>query len=153
MSNILKASIKLRVIVIWNEESNKVKGVAEFDAVKSLNEVIVAYEKENGELANEVHRLNEMLEQEKVGQAKLTPSYRDALYKLKDAVNIVKNKLKDIQKSKQVEKEYYEGKVIGLVDSNLIYLDTKTERRERCIGSRKQCASKVNSVSRSSIER
>lgn len=76
--------------------------------------MIIAYEKENGELANEVLRLNEMLEQEKMGHGKLTPTYKDALYKLKDAVNIVKNKLKDIQKSKQVEKEYYEGKVIAI---------------------------------------
>lgn len=83
----------------------------EYDAIRSLNEVIYGYEKENGELMSEVKKLKMAMEKEKAESYRMPLKYKDSLYKLKDAVNVVKTKLKEMQVNKQVEKEYYDGKV------------------------------------------
>ena len=82
----------------------------EGNVVKTLNQVIHTYEAENIELTGEIARLKTFADRE-IEQEKVVSQYKASIEKLKEAVNAVKGKLKELQSNKEAEKEYYENKV------------------------------------------
>jgi len=108
----------------------------EYDALKTLNEVVSKYDRENAELKNVVHQLKTSLKKEQIKTKEIIPQYREAVTRLKNNTQLLREKLKEIQEQRKIEKNELLQKVF-LKNPSANLLDKNTRRKQENFQHRK----------------
>ena len=103
--------------------------VEELNAFHSMQELVSNLDNENKELKDQIQSLHQHLEKEKMKNKDIIPQYKDSVNRLRKNTNILREKMKEIQDQKEIERQDLLDKVLKLLanGANLCFFLKKLE--------------------------
>ena len=95
--------------------------VEELNAFHSMQELVSNLDNENKELKDQIQSLQQHLEKEKMKNKDIIPQYKDSVNRLRKYTNILREKMKEIQDQKDIERKDLLDKVLNYFDFNLCF--------------------------------